>query len=342
MKYFATAVQGLGKILGEEILERIDGDAEVHATEFDGRNDIVSFTSHPADPRGLWISEDVYVEVSEATGESLDDIVESLFQTTALERALSVYASQVKPLRSRMSYRVVARLLSERSFMRSELRDCAIGRLRDLRSKWEVGDPGDLEFWVLETRPKFFRAGLRLTGPEMRHRSGRAVERPGSLKPTVAAAMVFVAGKAGGLPLIDPACGSGTILAEALSTGWSAVGSDIDPAAVEASRSNVPGAPTLVADARRLPFADGSFDAVLCNLPFGRQYRVPGSVVEWLMSALQEYGRVSREDSPIVLLVPGSKPFSQALKRLGFGVIDRYNLRVRGQTTALWEIDSSV
>jgi tRNA G10 N-methylase Trm11 len=42
--------------------------------------------------------------------------------------------------------------------------------------------------------------------------------------------MVQLAGVPSGV-LLDPCCGSGTILREALEVGWEAVGSDLDPSA---------------------------------------------------------------------------------------------------------------
>lgn len=336
MKYFATAVQGLGQILEQEIRARLKTSV-VDAPEFDGRGDVIGFEPERLDKDLLRTCEDLYVEVGRSSAKTPKGLI-GVFQRDALERALSVFAMRVKPLKSRMSYRVIARVLTERNFLRSELRDEANEQIAKLRPKWRAGDPADLEFWILETKRNAFRLGLRLTGPEMRHRTGRSVERPGSLKPTVAAAMVFLAGEPGNLPMLDPACGAGTILSEALGVEWTAAGSDLDTSAAEASRANVPLASIFRADARRLPFRDGVFGAVVSNLPFGKQYRVSGPVTEWLTEVLQECRRVSRPKSRIVLLVPGSRPFSQALQQVGLEVVRRYNLRVRGQPTALWEI----
>jgi 23S rRNA G2445 N2-methylase RlmL len=53
--------------------------------------------------------------------------------------------------------------------------------------------------------------------------------------------MIADAGRPSGM-LVDPFCGSGTIVAEALVSGWLAIGSDLDADAVGASRSNAPAA----------------------------------------------------------------------------------------------------
>src|SRR5947207_2101289 len=81
--------------------------------------------------------------------------------------------------------------------------------------------------------------------------------REGALRPTVANAMVRIAGEPSGI-LLDPCCGSGTILGEAVAAGWEVRGSDIDPDAVQIARKNVPGISIWTGDARRLEVEDGS------------------------------------------------------------------------------------
>ena len=103
-------------------------------------------------------------------------------------------------------------------------------------------------------------AGLRLSDATMRQRDGRSVEREGALRPTVARAMVRLAGAAEGT-LLDPCAGAGTILAEARAVGWSVQGRDIDPGAVAAARANVPDAAVHLGDARKLDLPDGTVAA---------------------------------------------------------------------------------
>jgi putative N6-adenine-specific DNA methylase len=56
---------------------------------------------------------------------------------------------------------------------------------------------------------------LRLSDKTMRHRAYKVEHQPASLRPTMAAAMVRLAGAAPGDVVLDPMCGSGTILMEA-------------------------------------------------------------------------------------------------------------------------------
>lgn len=113
----------------------------------------------------------------------------------------------------------------------------------------------------------------------------RAGERrlvlPASIHPTVAAGLCLAAvepsghGPATDAILLDPACGSGTILREwlGLFPQATAVGFDISKEAVDMARQNLAGLAgrccVETANMRRLPLDDASVDHVVVNLPFG-------------------------------------------------------------------------
>jgi SAM-dependent methyltransferase len=84
----------------------------------------------------------------------------------------------------------------------------------------------------------------------------------------LAAGLIGVAGVRGGQRALDVGCGPGPLtsaLADALGAEHVAA---VDPSEpfVEACRARVPGADVRVGVGERLPFADGSFDAVLAQL----------------------------------------------------------------------------
>lgn len=70
--------------------------------------------------------------------------------------------------------------------------------------------------------------------------------------------------------LLDVGCGTGylfELLRPAGDSEW--VGIDISPRMIEIARAkNIPGAEFLVGPANRLPFADASFDVVVCSQSF--------------------------------------------------------------------------
>ncbi len=76
--------------------------------------------------------------------------------------------------------------------------------------------------------------------------------------------------------VLDVACGPGALAGRAVERGATAVGIDIADAMVELARHHFPRAVFQSGDAHDLPFADGSFDALVGNLGlphFGRPER---------------------------------------------------------------------
>jgi tRNA G10 N-methylase Trm11 len=148
--------------------------------------------------------------------------------------------------------------------------------------------------------------------------------------------MVRLAGKPGEA-LLDPCCGSGTILAEPMQTGWQVHGIDIDLEAVQVARQNAKGATVRIGDARELPFEEGAVDACVSNLPFGQQYEVQDGMDEWLSIVLGEMYRVTRPGGGrIVLLAPRipRAAFPSHLARA-----HRLPIRRLGTKTTIWAYD---
>jgi 23S rRNA G2445 N2-methylase RlmL len=329
----ATAVPGLRPLLSDELaglpgVEVVDGG-------FDGRADVVLFQSEPtatAAVLGLRLCEDVFVEIGRtlrSEGDRPDWIAGRLWGHERARRALDVRSTVAGPAARRATYRVITRVLTEGAFRRTELRRELVRVIgRDL-PEWRPADPARIEVWAMEYRPGRFVAALRLSGRAMRQHDGRAQERAGALRPTVAAAMVRLAGTPSGT-VLDPCCGAGTILAEAVAAGWAARGLDIDPEAVAAARRNAPSADVERGDARDLPMEDSTMDAVVSNLPFGRRYEVAD---DFAAAALSELARVTRPGGRVVLLAP---TLPRAATPAALTLTERHPLRLLGTRTALW------
>ena len=336
-RMFAGVVPGMASLVARDV-ERLPG-VQVTSSGFDGRSDLILLDVARKHQAGLWALrtiEDLFVEVGRITRTSGDKphwIAGRVWRRERVEKALSIWSARLGPLAGTMTYRVIARVLQERSFLRTELRRALTQAISQDRPRWKVADPARIEVWISEYRPGHLVAGLRLSDGAMRQHEGREVERHGALRPTVAAMMVSLAGEPHGL-LLDPCCGSGTILSEALAVGWSAVrGSDIDPGAVSAARRNVPRAELASGDVRAIDLPNASAAAVVSNLPFGRQYELEGTASAWLAAALAEMARVTRPGGRVILLAPeipdGAVPDS-------LRIMDRTPLRLLGMKTTLW------
>jgi tRNA G10 N-methylase Trm11 len=222
--------------------------------------------------------------------------------------------------------RPVVRLQREDAFTRTALRTAIERHLGRLYSAADAAE----ELWVVQTAADSLRLGLRVKARS--RRGARRHERVGALRPAVAAAMVSMAGEPG--PLLDACCGSGTILDEATAVGCRAVGGDVDVDALTAARANT-GVAIARLDARRLPFPADSFDAVVTNLPFGGQYHVQGTPIAWYRRVLAESLRVAPRG---VFLMPGVRPFRQALGRMPVHAERACDLTVLGRRASIWVV----
>jgi hypothetical protein len=340
-RLFGLAVPGLAPLLGRE-LESIDG-VQVSGRGFDGRSDVVVFTAeHRAvgQLKGLRLAEDLFVEVGRtlrAEGDRAPWIAGRLLTPERTRRALAL-RGQILPQarREQASYRVIVRVLQERSFLRTELRRHLSAIVANQQPRWHFADPSDLELWVVEYQPGKIIAGVRTSDARMRQHEGRAQERPGALRPTVAAAMVALAGRPD-RGLLDPCCGSGTILKEALRVGWTDVhGVDIDPTAIDVARRNVGGARLTVGDARTLDADANTMAACVANLPFGQQYDVEGDLDDWLRAVLSEMARATRLGGRVVLLAPRT---TRSVVPAALHLVERIPIVLLGTRCVLWRYD---
>lgn len=313
--WMASTQPGLGKAAAAELR---DGGATVESVENDGRSDLVFFTGEDPSSLAPALAEDLYVVVGQTTkGGSVRAVVERLFDADRWRAGFDTAREHGARVGASTSFRVIARVRSERSFKRTELRNEAVERIAGWRPRWRPGDPADVELWVFETRLNNYRAAVRLpSSRQARGRGDRAVERFGALRPAIAAALVRAAGAPSGL-LVDPFCGSGTILGEARGAGWKTAGFDVDPAAVEVARANLPGLEVSAGEATSLALADGAAAAVVTNAPFGAQHEPQTGdrpLGEWWREVFAEMARVVRAGGAVVVLHPGGRAFTDALR----------------------------
>ncbi|WP_274648823.1 TRM11 family SAM-dependent methyltransferase [Paenibacillus humicola] len=121
----------------------------------------------------------------------------------------------------------------------------------------------------------------------------------------------------GGVRLVDPCCGIGTVVIEALSMGIDCAGFDINPLAVRGARANLAhfGMPDVVrlADMREL---EGEYDAAVVDLPYNLCSVLPAGE---RLAMLRSARRLARRRAVIVAAEPSLSELEQA----GFTVIDR-------------------
>ncbi|MDO8638456.1 MAG: methyltransferase domain-containing protein [Candidatus Daviesbacteria bacterium] len=105
-------------------------------------------------------------------------------------------------------------------------------------------------------------------------RSYRKCTLKSSLNPAIAYVMNFLAGLDKKDRILDPCCGSGTLLIERqLLKPCICVGVDIDPRALDCARQNIETANVAIelkhGDIKDKKFPDGYFTKIISNLPYG-------------------------------------------------------------------------
>lgn len=327
--------------LGRVTARRLGATANRPLIESDGRSDLIIVGGSDAPDAEAVGAEDLFVLLTEAGSRSTATATAAaLFEPSRWQVGLDRARHLGIRIGARTTFRVIVRVRSERGFKRTDLRAALEARVRGWRPRWRVADPAALEFWVLESRPGRFRLAARVSSSVMRQRGGRLVERRGALRPAVAAAMIAAAGPARGT-LVDPFCGSGTILSEAIRAGWKAIGSDIDPGAVASAQSNVPAATVTRSDVRELSFADDSVQTIVTNPPFGKQHQPETAGLserKWWDLVLDQFIRIIVPGAPIVLLHPDEGAYGEAIRRPGLRVERIATVKTLGQQATIWRL----
>jgi tRNA G10 N-methylase Trm11 len=258
-------------------------------------------------------------------------------------KLLSIH-HRVRPKPSgKPTFHLVTQMTGPHGYRRIDARQALVrGLAGKLPSSWrEVDENAAIEIW-LTIQGRQAVCGLRLSDATMRHRTYKSEHRPASLRPTVAAAMVRLAGASAGQLVMDPMCGAGTLLAEQIQLAQrrrageiTVLGGDADADAVRASAVNLrragPGWRLTRWDARRLPLAAESIDRVVCNPPFGVQMGEPSAVRPLYRALAVELNRVLRAGGRAVVLVGDAALWHPAAAAVGWRSARRLRVRILGQ-----------
>jgi 23S rRNA G2445 N2-methylase RlmL len=346
--YFARVTAGLEQLVWQDIERRCDAEL----IGFGHRRIDFASAGTPAallDLRGV---DDIYVHAARLTG--LDHTRASLARLTEkiapmeLLPALEVCAT-VRPISTAPTYRVTASHLGRRNYSRYDVESAVATALtgnlpwRFVLNDAEEQEP-ELDLRVL-LEDDWALLGLRLGALPLHRRAYKVASRPGSLKPPVAYCLGLLAALAPSDVVLDPACGAGTILVEAAALIPSGVvcGGDIDPSALETAQVNLqaagisaeltelndefdlrqlavvnnaesPIALLYQGDAIALRLGDRTVDAVLSNLPWGKQVTAETDLALLYRGIMTTIERVLVPGGRAVLLTDQAEPMLAALE----------------------------
>jgi tRNA (guanine6-N2)-methyltransferase len=255
---------------------------------------------------------------------------------------------KVRPkTKGRPTYHVVCQMQGEHGFRRSDAREAFVAGLEGkIPRGWQYSNENAwLEIW-LTIYSKTAVCGVRLSDRTMRHRTYKLDHVAASLRPTVAAAMVRLAGIGPGMTVLDPMCGAGTILAEAIDVARRrgkggrvrVVGGDIDPNAVFVTSQNLEkvGPADLARwDATALPLETASVDRIVSNPPFGKQLSSIDQVGPLYEAAAAEWDRVLKPGGRAVLLAMEQEGLKRILRARRWSPARQLRVRLLGQPCVL-------
>ena len=178
------------------------------------------------------------------------------------------------------------------------------------------------EVWMFCVDEAYYFGVPIIKARDLESRQHRIAERKGSLPPAIAAAMAFC-----GMPkaedvILDPTCGSGTLLVEAGCYAPKArlIGQDMDPEAVGIAKKNLSHLAETSrveireGDSRKLDIPDGEVNLILANLPFGLQFGSREDNPKLYRELITEMVRVaSPEKWRAVLLTSDTSSLQKAL-----------------------------
>lgn len=307
MQIFALTARGLEAIAAQEIAA-LPG---VRIRERAYRRVRAEHTGNAAELLALRTVDDVFVHLATWHGVAhTRDYLATITSASArldLEYARAV-CQRLRPIREPVQFSVTANFVGRRNYSADEIK-LAVADGVTAGSGW-IYQPDD---GVAELNLRVFiehelaLIGMRLAARPLHERPYKTAHRPGSLKPTVAAAMLRLGQVTAGQQVLDPFCGAGTIPIEAALLGAHTLGGDSDAEAVAFAAANARRAGVGVQlrewDARSLPLGDRSIDVVVSNPPWGRQIDAGASPAGLYRASIAEMRRVLAPDGRIVLLV---------------------------------------
>ena len=362
-KCYAQTMPGVEKIAWLEIRERLP---QAHFEEYlfaKEQNGIVVFGHDgPLDELlQLRTTEDVFVQalyVPKLTRSrrDLQLLTQQVEKGEAFGRAVNDLMRFLKPSKP-PTFRVISRLYGSHPSRRSELTTAVSRALRKRYPRWvPVGDGGQVEIWVNVLGSQML-VGLRISDRTMRHRFQKQVELPASLRPSVAAALVYLTQPQAQDVFIDPMCGSGTLLMERRAFGPTQLllGGDIIPERARATQQNLLGRsrkprhgkdfyfPDITQwNALGLPLASCSVDKLATNLPFGKQLASPEEVQRLYPPFFAEMARVLRPNGRAVILSSEFDLVKECVRQQPtLQIITGYSIAILGKWGRIYIIEKS-
>src|SRR3984885_15431428 len=315
--YIVQMQPGFESITWSEILARVPNAKKLGPRTVPERAGMLILeASRPQPLASLRCAEDLFAVVAYRRGltndtTTLDKVRAMIRGSTHLDDALNARVAIVKGARAgkKLRFKVVARLSGEHEFRRVDFKHAVeTGILEHGDHTWRLDEGNaEVEFWATMLRDEFIFT-VRLSDDVMRFRDYKISHRPGSLRPSVAAALAMLSDPAPDDVFLDPLCGTATVLIERAHFGRYAMllGGDSDRDTLEAARENIGPRYKPIElkqwDATALPLENNSVDKIVSNLPWGMKHGSHSENRRLYPRLIGEFRRVLKPGGTMVLL----------------------------------------
>lgn len=328
---FALTARGLEAVCAREIAA-LNG-AAVRETGY--RRVAADYSGSLAALPGLRTVDDVYFAIGqwEEIGHTRSVLNELRQHAAGLDFSVADACAALRPLHSPPIFSVSVSFVGRRNYSSDEVKTVVAAGIQAAAGWQPTPDDreADLNVRLFIEQDRAF-IGLRVAKSPLHDRPYQQIQRPGALKPPVAAALLDLCGAEAGMRLLDPFCGTGTILIEGALAGLVPFGGDLEAAAAQAARTNASTAGLILAinqwDSRQLPLASRSIERVVTNLPWGRQIQTGDALETLYRDSCHEIERVLIRGGRAALLT--NAPDLLHFERLR--VDERLTLSLFGQT----------
>ena len=245
--------------------------------------------------------------------------------------------AEIPELAEATSFRVTTESAGPYDFTRMQIQGAAGAVLQNrYKTKVDLENP-DLIIRV-DLHGAWLAAGIQRTHTDLGKRLRRAKSLRSAIKPTIAAAMIRIAGAHKGEGrLIDPLCGTGTIPIEAkeINPTLEVEASDWDEETVETARATIANHDLPInarqQDARQLQetYPNG-FDYIITDPPYGVRLAKHTSITRLYRELLESFERALADNGRLVLIVVKFRAFLKALAPTGLEITDERMIETGG------------
>jgi tRNA (guanine6-N2)-methyltransferase len=344
MKYMVITTRGFEDIAEQDILNKL---SDVEIIEKSYRKIIFSYNNSIESILQIRSVEDAFLFIGKLTSightrNDLPDLVSKISSLDFLSAKDIIQTLRTKPLEN---FSISSSSVGKRNYSYIEVKDHLHSILEsktNLKYENELHQQFDIRIF-LEHDVAY--VGVRLAEAPLHRRAYKLSTTKATLRADIAYNMCLLADISGKDTVLDPMCGSGTILIEAaVFKPKSLLGGDINSEAVTATESNSKAFdPNLkidlqVWDAHTLPLQDNSVDKIICNLPFGKQIEVE-NIEEFYKAIFQEFNRVLKPKGKIVILTSYDK-ITELLNLFSVVRVNEiYETNINGEVAQLLVLD---